>query len=263
MRVMILGANGFIGKRLCKLLKNHEIIPIVRDGKYDLLSFAEVSAMLQFHTPDVIVNAAFDKNVGAASILNNVQVFMNFYNNNIYFDRYINIGSGAEFDKSKSITNAYESELKWCFPLDSYGFVKNQIARICSEKENFYTLRLFGCFGWGESPSRLFPTLTDGLDITIRDCWFDYISIQDFAKIVDHYTVASRHKLYRDVNCVYADMYKLSEVANMFANVHKIDDSGWKYTQGNHNYTGSGDRLESMNIKLDGLLQGIKDYYVN
>lgn len=259
MKIAILGANGFIGKYLCQYFdeRDYEVLPVTRQT-VNLEVYHEVNMWLEQHQPDVIVNCAISgggarvNDINYTDVQRDLTIFLNFYNNP-QVRKYINIGSGAEFDKRQLIANAAEEDILSARPLESYGFTKNTIARMCKGKPNFYTLRLFGCFDKSEPDIRLFKRFLANKKLSVQDKYFDYISASDFAKIVEHY--CKFNGLAKDVNCVYMQKYKLSELLYLLdptANI-VIDGHGLAYT-------GMGVKLADLGIELDGLEKGLRDY---
>jgi dTDP-4-dehydrorhamnose reductase len=263
MRIAILGANGFLGGYLLEhLVHNHYIIPVVRDT-LDLTDYHAVDKWLVDERPDVIINCAISgggravNDINYSDVQRDISIFLNFYNNPAV-KKYINIGSGAEFDKRVSVANAEEKDILNAKPLESYGFTKNTIARMVLGRQNFFTLRLFGCFDASEPDIRLFKKFKRDSKITIEDKYFDYISARDFAIVVEHYCVSDN--LYKDLNCVYSKKLMLSEQLQMFAE-HQVQDGliSVKSDSGLH-YTGDGTKLARLQLPLQGLEEGFKKY---
>ena len=262
MKIAILGANGFVGSNLVKFLsKQHEVVPITRKT-LDLLDPLRVKVYLQQEQFDIVVNAAaaMTDNNALSDTRNNLGIFMNFYNNNNLFKKFINLASGAEYDRTRDINNADESMIFERMPQDSYGFGQNIKSRLAAEKPGFYNLRIFNCFGKGESESRIFPVFLkkkSKFEVS-GDRYFDYFSIQDLCKVVDSFII-NDHVVY-DVNCVYLKKYKISEAVAMFADAREIKSNFTIASTSKNNYTGSGEKLHSLRIELNGLEQGFKDY---
>ena len=263
MRIAILGAGGYLGSYLTEhLIHNHYIIPVTRDT-LDLTDYKQVDDWLGKAAPDVIINCAVSgggKNVddiNYSDVQRDLSIFLNFYNNTAV-KKYINIGSGAEFDRRTNINNAEEWDIRSAHPLESYGFTKNTIARMILKRQNFFTLRLFGCFDSKEPNIRLFKKFKRDGKITIQDKFFDYISAEDFARIVEHYCTST--DLFKDLNCVYENKMLLSEQLKMFARHHVPNGLIDVKMERGLNYTGSGANLSKLKIPLKGLEQGIKDY---
>jgi nucleoside-diphosphate-sugar epimerase len=264
-KIAILGANGFLGKYLTKFLTaaGHTIIPVTRKT-LDLTNYWQVDEWLDLNTPDVIINCVTSGGGSRVNDINytNVQtdlgIFMSFFNN-ANCPRYINIGSGAEFDRRRSIDSCVEREILSSTPIDSYGYVKNVISRLCLPKDNFYTLRLFGCFDHTEPNIRVFKQLLQNKKLVFDEKYFDTISALDFALIVRYYCETDKI-VGKDVNCVYKEKIPLSELLRKFAQVHVPDAKIHVTDDCGLNYTGAGDLLHYLKIPLVGLDQGIKNY---
>ena len=271
MKIAILGANGFIGSYLCTYFwtKNYTVLPITRKT-LDLTKFVDVIAWIAKERPDVIINSAISgggltvNDVNYSDAHSNLSIFFNFFNSHLHF-RYINIGSGAEFDRTKSIDNVHEAHIKATNPKDSYGFSKNLISRSVLNKDNFYTLRLFGCFGSNEPDIRLFKKFLAGKITLLQDKYFDYFSLKDFANVVEYYCVSPELELIKDVNCVYKDKLRLSQILSRLSQIKKIDmpvkTDGKLY----NSYTGSCIEIEKLKKQkgfplLEGLDKGLENY---
>lgn len=270
MKIAVLGARGFIGSYLCTYLwtMNYEVLPVTRDT-INLLDYSEVDHWLSINDPDVVINAAIsgggltvnDQNYD--DLQNNLAIFFNFYNSFKSF-RYINIGSGAEFDKSKTIDKVYEPTVVYCRPKDTYGFSKNIISRCIIQKKNFITLRLFGCFGKREPEFRLFKKFLAGEIKSLQDRYFDYFSLEDFAKVVEYFCRTTEIS-FNDVNCVYSEKFKLSQILAKLKKYHNLDIPIYTDGQIHPNYTGSSICLDTLIKrpdfpKLEGLEQGLEKY---
>jgi len=256
MRVAVLGSNGFLGNYICQNLQ-HDVIPVNRSN-LDLSSFSAVEKWLIDVVPDVIVNCATSGGktklgeINYRDLQNNLTVFLNFYNNSHYIKKFINIGSGAEFGIENNINSACEEDILNVVPADSYGYSKNLVARMVLEKDNFYTLRLFGCFDRTEPDFRLFKKFLDSNNFSLTDRQFDYISASDFLRILDYYIV--NRVAIKDINCVYSNKIYLSSILDKFNKEYKTESVS------PNNYTGNGDNLKLLGISLEGLDAGIKKY---
>jgi GDP-L-fucose synthase len=256
MKIAVLGANGFIGQVICKHFESrgYEVHALTRSN-IDLTDFTAVSNWLKTVQPDSVVNCATAMNTDVydnvyKDIRNNVSIFLNFYNNSKYFNKFINVGSGAEFDRTKNIESALETDIMLSMPNDSYGFSKNIISRAVLEHDKFYTLRLFGCFHRSEPNFRLFKRVANGEAVSIIDKQFDYFSAQDFCTVLEHYV--NNQAEHKDINCVYKEKLYLSQVLSKLRPVAIIGQDAL-------NYTGNGDRLASLNLPLLGLEESIKE----
>jgi nucleoside-diphosphate-sugar epimerase len=263
MKIAVLGAKGYLGSYLVKrLAPNHTVIPVIR-ATLDLTDYGQVNEWLNKNSPDVVINCAVSgggKNVNDinySDVQRDLTIFLNFYNNTAV-KKYINIGSGAEFDRRTNIDQADEYSTLQSTPLESYGFTKNTIARMILKRSNFFTLRLFGCFDSSEPDIRLFRKFKQEGAITIQDKYFDFISADDFATVAEHYCTSI--DLFKDLNCVYERKLLLSEQLKMFAKHHVPNGLIDVRMARGLNYTGDGLKLARLRIPLKGLEQGIKDY---
>ena len=263
-RIAILGANGFLGKYLFNFLTSagHTILPVTRKT-LDLTNYWQVAEWLDFNNLDVVINCVTSggsrvNDINYTNVQTDLGIFLNFFNNP-KCPRYINIGSGAEFDRRRSMDSCLESEILSNTPIDSYGYAKNVISRLCLPKDNFYTLRLFGCFDNTELDIRVFKKLLQNKKLTFDEKYFDTISALDFALIVKYYCETDKI-VGKDVNCVYREKILLSELLRKFAQVHVPDAKIHVSNDRGLNYTGAGNLLQYLKIPLVGLDQGIKNY---
>lgn len=261
MNVCILGANGYLGSYLTNNLVDYNIIPVTRDT-HDIFSYSKVKDFLKTNKIDVIINCAFHGgSVKDTDIKINLETFLNFYNNSYLFDHYINIGSGAELfgtdkpRKEEHLTNFCD------LYGDDYAFTKNIISRMCLEKDNFTTLRLFGCFDRTEPDYRLFKKLLNKEVHWLDNILFDYISAKDFTSIVKLY-IENKNKYFKDLNCVYNSKYNLQNIVEYFFKVNNIKKYNFRVcnNKSSFNYIGDGSKLHSLPIELEGLWEGLKNY---
>ena len=259
MKVAVLGSSGFLGSYISHNLKECVVYPVTRQT-LDLTNSDQVRQWLKDRRPDVIVNCATAGgktkmgDVNLAELQNNLSVFLSFYNNSDLVPKFINVGSGSEFDVSKNIELAEESDIVNVVPAETYGYSKNIISRLVLEKENFYTLRLFGCFDRSEPEFRLFKKVIRSEVTAISDRYFDYFSANDFVKVLGYYI--NNQDLPKDINCVYQNKYLLSQILDKLKKEVQVKDIN------PNNYTGNGEKLAALEIKLDGLDKGILDYIV-
>ena len=263
MKIAIVGSNGFVGSSLVSFLSTKFDVSPVTSRSINLLDNQQTRDFLKTNKFDVIINAAarMSDPVLINDTHNNLGLFMNLYNNRNWFGKMINLGSGAEFDRALDINNIDEEEIYNRMPKDSYGFGQNIKSRLCYDTDNFYTLRIFNCFGSGELTTRVFPrflSCTDSFTIT-HDRYFDFFSIQDLCAVVEHVATAS-DIAFKDINCVYQNKLLISQTIEKFANIHNQTTPIQVVSVGDKNYTGNGDKLAKLNIKLSGLENGFKNY---
>lgn len=265
-RIAILGAGGFIGGYLSrKLSQSFEVIPVTRKD-IDLTNYTQVTSWLEKYRPNVIINCATSTSNDRAEdrcyedIQNNLSVFLNFYNNSRYFDRFINMASGSEFGRGISLDSVPEEYILKVNPKDSYGYSKNIISRLVLDKDKFYNLRLFSCFGVKELPRRLFSRFSKQESIDIIDRQVDYFGLQDLLQVVNYYL--NIHNLPpKDINCVYKDKHTVQELLEIFRKAHGVSTRIYIQENSNLNYTGNSEKLYSLNLPLIGIERSIEQYF--
>jgi len=258
MRIIIIGAGGFIGSYLTKeLTSEHQVLPIYKD-QVDLFDNETVKNLLTAVQADVVINClTFGgkenlQNKDAYDVARNLSLFYNFHSNSNLFKNYINIASGIE---GTDANNAYTFSKKAI-----YSFVK--------EDPKYINLRLFGCFGNTENETRLlkrFLASTETFKI-IDDRKFDYISIQDFYNIIK-FTLSNLGtitSLYNTIDCVYSEKIKLSQFLDYFCDINNLEKNFIVESIGNNDYTGNSTALDNLKkhhaLRLYGLAHGLKVY---
>lgn len=198
-RILILGANGFVGKNLKEYLSqftNEYILQTPSRKELNLLNEKDVKNYLSKNYFDVIVNAAVCNPIRGNSIDNQTELEQDlrmYYVLKKYSDLYgkmLYFGSGAEFDKSENIVSVTENDFNNNIPSTQYGLAKYIIGKDIESSKNIYNLRIFGLFGKYENWRTTFISgacckALKGLPITIRqNVYFDYMYIDDFCKII-------------------------------------------------------------------------------
>lgn len=257
--LVIIGGNGFIGsyiKTYQPLIKKFKIIPVVR-GSLDLLNTQEVHNFIKSIEPYAIINAFSSggkersKETSFDIVNENLIMFDNIRRCRHLFKKYINIGSGAEYDFSKH-PEPNEDDIFTSLPKTSYGASKNIISRLCLSEENFYTLRLFGCFGVREPGFRLFSKfMTASDEFVIDDKYFDNISINNFLSILNY--ILSNDPHHKDINCVNAKKLLVSEQLQLLSEV--TGHSRPLVIKRGIDYIGSPTRLMSLGLPLSNSLE--------
>ena len=258
MKVMIIGAGGFIGSYLAgKMQEKHIIIPVYKHHA-DLLDSKTVTNILTAVKPEVVINCL---TVGGKDNINsddtsivsdNMTMFYNFYKNSNLFSKYINIGSGIELTESKT----------------GYATSKKAISAIIKDDSKFINLRLWGCFGPNEPDIILLKRfmVSDGVFELENDRLFDYISIQDFGNIVSFVLNCIQHNndLLSTYNCTYKDKYMLSDFLKYFCDINNIRKEIVVKSKGSENYINRNDDLSRFQypsgLRLYGLAHGLKAY---
>lgn len=254
MKIVIVGASGFIGYYLTNLLKKeHDIIPVYKDT-VDVFNQNDVRLFLEHHTPDMVINClSFGGNDingrSSEDVGKNFSSFYSFYSNSKLFKYYINFSSGIETTDSDS----------------AYAFSKKIISRM-ARNPNWFNLQIFGCFGKHEKSTRLLKQYLNSSDTfeIQNDRLFDYISIQDLGKIVKSVlsatAVNSTLLIPRHIVCTYETKMLISEFLEMFCDINKIEKNYVIASTSDKAYTGFSNLRDIEGLHLYGLGHGLQEY---
>lgn len=197
-KILITGASGFIGKNLKEAFSSGYNLLRPSHKKLDLLDTKKVYQYLVANKPDCIIHTSFigvSRNFKTKGniIYPNLRMFLNLLKGEKFFKKMILLGSGAEYDKSRSLIKVKEKEFGQSIPQDQYGFSKYLCSLLIENKPKIINLRLFGIFGKGEDYKTRFISNTIckmlfGLPITIKkNVFFDYLYVDDLVKIIDYF----------------------------------------------------------------------------
>ena len=269
MNVVITGGNGFIARNVYKKIKDNHNVILTDRQTLNVLNKDQVDKFFDDHKIDIVIHTAVSggsrtKQDDVHALINNLVMFDNLAQNKHKFGHLIHFGSGAEFDRRTNISLAKEDD-ESC-PADYYGLSKKVIKREIDQIENFYNLRIFGCFGVDETDTRFIKSairsVKEDKSIQIhQNRYMDFIYVEDLCKVVQYYIENILKKdLAKDVNLCYSDTKSLLDIANKINqfmgkpcdNV-KVEESGF-----NTEYTGNGDTLKSLGLSLLGLDEGLK-----
>ena len=206
MKVCVLGSGGFIGKNI--------LSGTDWDGatKYDLdlLNQGEVEEYFKKHKYDVVIHCA-------ASIDQSSQ--NTTYKNILMFENVVRVFKG------KLLYFSSGAALRGDPPKDPYGLSKWIIDQRIKTLPSVYSLRVWGCYGHGELPTRFSAVCRrDGRVVIDKDRYFDYVSIKTVKEIVQQY-VTSKKKLVKYCDLVYKKKMLLSEWAQFFGATYEIRDT--------------------------------------
>jgi nucleoside-diphosphate-sugar epimerase len=275
-RVLITGGKGYIARNLVPLFEagGYEVDAPSRT-ELDLLDSVDKTVeYLTKSSPSVIIHAAAkggrrtQKDTWEDVYVPNIRMFERLYLANMRPDKprakVIIIGSGAEFDRRYPIQNSYEGKLFNEWPIDPYGLSKNIIARrALTDFQDMYVLRLFGCFNWDDDPTRFIKAgilnLKRGLAVEVhQNKEMDYFYLDDIYTVIDF--IIQNEYAARNINLVYPEKLRLLDIASLihkhvgkFDPIIKLNDNEWADP-----YTGNGNILAKMPVKLIGLEEGIR-----
>lgn len=271
MNVLVTGANGFIGSNIVTKLRNNSKFTVFCGTRttINLLSTHDVQKYIEDNKIDSIIHCAIEggsrlKKDDGETFYRNILMYENLIKSN--YKLFINLASGAEFDRINDINNMSEADIFVNVPKDYYGLSKNIISKSLTQFTFGHNLRIFGCFYHNELDTRFIKNniknYINKKPITIhQDKYMDYIYLDDLYTTIEYY-LNNPPNVSTDINMSYSNKYKLSDIANIINNLddYKVDINVEEKQLG-LSYTGSSKLLSSLNLNLKGLELGIKEIY--
>jgi len=212
-RILITGANGFVGRQITRFLDVNGInlIPVVREGKeHEVLKltnvekiitskdiFAEDDEWWEEHCKDVdiVIHAAWyvearkyhDSSKNIDCLIGSLKLARGAAKAGV--SRFIGLGTCAEYDQSQGVLTI-ETPLK---PLTIYGATKASLFKALShwlpkQGVNFAWIRLFYLYGEGEDKRRLLPYVRsqilrgENVELTSGKQVRDYMDVVEVGK---------------------------------------------------------------------------------
>ena len=211
MKVCVLGAGGFIGKNL---VRDMSWVGVIRND-LDLENQDAVERYFTQNKFDVVIHCGVVggsrlKKDGGDVLWKNILMFENVVR--VFKGKLIYFSSGAA--------------LRGDPPTDPYGLSKWLIDKRIETIPNAYSLRIWGCYGPGELPTRFSAVCKrEGHVIIEKDRYFDFVSISKVREVVQEY-VTSKKKLVKYCDLVTNEKpMLLSEWADFFGATWEVLDT--------------------------------------
>jgi UDP-glucose 4-epimerase len=187
-KLLITGTNGFIGRNLKERFQGRHELHCPLRGELDLRDAEAVREYLAGRGFDAVIHCA----VNVLSSEDTLKMHFSLERCSDAYGKLLSVGSAAEYDLRHYVPMMTEDYFGEHLPADVYGFAKHVIAKdIECRPRNLYNLRVFGIYGKHENHRRRFISnnicraLCDR-DLSIqRNMYFDYLYIDDFARIVE------------------------------------------------------------------------------
>ena len=250
MKILITGANGYIGKSLHSALKNKYNVTAINRNSFDL---TDATAMYKFFQSkpnfDLVLHCAAstnskDTNWDIADA--NLTMYYNLYQFKQHYSKLIHFGSGAETH----------------FPDTPYGYSKKVIAKSILHQDNFHNIKIFGLFDENELDTRFIKAslkryiAKEPIQIH-QDKVMDFFYMQDLVNVLEYYM--SEENPPKEFDCAYNDFYSLKNIADIINNLgeYKVEINIGK--EGKAMYKSNYRSI--LPIDLIGLEEGIKQVY--
>jgi GDP-L-fucose synthase len=249
-RILITGANGYVGKSLYNAFKDkYEVSKLTRDV-CDLTNLESVDQYFKDKYFDIVLHCAVEggsrlKKDTNDVLDNNLKMYYNLVHNENYFKKLIHFGSGAELTAQDT----------------PYGLSKHNIRQSILEKDNFHNVRIYGVFDENELDTRFIKAnikrYINKQPIEIhQDKFMDFFYMKDLVTLVEFCIL---NEISKEINCSYKDVYTLRYIANL---INDLDEYKVEITQDKKGF-GSGycGIHHILPTPYVGLKQGIKEVY--
>lgn len=207
MKILITGANGYIGKSLTDYLKQSNEVYTITRNDFDLRD--QQSTIDYFHDKffDVVIHCAVVggnrlKPEDQSIIDSNLMMYYNLLNSKNHFKKLIHFGSGAEFHRLYT----------------PYGLSKKVISESIDGQDNFHNLIIYGLFDELELDRRFIKSnikrYINKEPMQIDDNnKMDFFYMQDLIKVVN-YCIENKNAP-KHINCVYPENLTLKDIADI------------------------------------------------
>jgi GDP-L-fucose synthase len=249
MRILITGANGYIGKTLYNSLNTkYDVVPLSRK-ELDVTNLKQVKDYLKNKYFDVVIHCAVEGGLRLepenSSILDsNLKMYYNLLECKNHFNKFFYFGSGAEKQDT------------------FYGLSKKVLNQSIQGKDNFHNIRIFAVFNENELESKFVKTNIRNY-ITRKDIgifqnkYMDFFYMDDLITLMDYCVVTDN--LPKEINCSYNYSPTLYDVVQIINNLSdykvNINIEEWGMAP---LFNGS---FTDLGLNYIGLEQGIKNVY--
>jgi GDP-L-fucose synthase len=253
MRILITGANGYIGKSLYNALKDKYDVTAITRNSFDLIDSIAMSKFFESrYSFDIVLHCAVagasnPKNTNWDIADSNLIMYYNLLKFKQYYNKLIHFGSGAE---------TY-------LPSTPYGYSKKVIAKSILNQDNFYNIKIFGVFDENELDTRFIKAnikrYINKEAIQIHEVKFmDFFYMQDLVKVIDYYINELNPP--KEFDCVYSEnSYTLFGLACL---INKLDNYEVEVVYGDKIGDDYLSKYRTTSpIELIGLEEGIKRVY--
>ena len=272
-KILLTGGSGFIGKNILQsYLSVKYQLHVPSRSELDLLNDESVGNFFKKNKFDAVIHSACKpghRNAGDVGGLffANSRMFFNLAKYSDFFEKLIDIGSGAIYDSRCYVPKMTEEYFDTSIPADEHGFCKYVIGKHIENSTNIVDLRVFGIFGKYEDYAIRFisnaicTTIFD-LPITIKqNRKFDYIHIDDLMPVLEFFI--EKKSQFNSYNITPDNSIQLLEIAQIINSISQknlpinvaLEGFGFEYS-------GDNSRLKKeTNLKFKKIEDSIFDLY--
>lgn len=249
MKILITGANGYVGNKFHQYFKDKYDVTVITKDKVDLINLEEVKEFFKEKYFDVVIHCAIvgggRLDVDDSKVLdNNLKMFYNLVECESSFGKLLHFGSGAEKQDT------------------FYGLSKKVINESIKNKDKFYNIRILAVFDENELEYKFVKSSIKNYinkkSINIfQNKYMDFFHMSDLITLIEHYV--NNNDLPKVIDCCYnysVTLYDVAKIINSL-NDYKVDIEikNWNMAPPfNGEFTDLG-------LKFIGLEQGIKNVY--
>lgn len=248
MKILITGANGYIGKTLNNAFKDKHDVTLLTRQVVDLYNSNQVKEFFEEKYFDVVLHCAI-KGGGRLDIDDsntldtNLKIYYNLVECDSHFGKLIHFGSGAEKQNT------------------FYGLSKKVINESIKNKDKFYNVRILNVFDENELDYKFIKSnikkYLNKQDIEIfQNKHMDFFYMPDFIKLINY---CINNEIPKVIDCCYKNSPTLYDVAQIINNLesHKVNIKikEWNLAP---DFTGE---FTNLGLEYIGLEQGIKEVY--
>jgi len=242
--ILITGGRGFIGKNLIEFFRDRYNIIAPSRQEVDFTNEESVDKFFKENKVDYVVHLAAKgarRNDNYINILpDNLAMYLNLSRNKRYYKRMIVMGSGAEYDKRRSIYKMKEDETQMTD--DHYGRSKYYIGQYVKDQDDkIVLLRGFGIYGkYEESDIRfisntILGALKGKIVVNNPKAKFDYLWVVDLCRLIEFFMLDKnlKYNIYNVGSGKDIELLALAKLIQQIVNPKAklvVDDKG----DGNH-----------------------------
>jgi dTDP-4-dehydrorhamnose reductase len=248
MKILITGANGYVGKTFFHSFKDEYDVTTLTREKANLVNSIEVKKFFEDKYFDVVIHCAITGggriDIDDSNILdNNLKMYYNLLECESSFGKLIHFGSGGEKQNT------------------FYGLSKKVINESIKNKDKFYNVRILNVFDENELDYKFIKTNINNYinkkDIEIfQNKYMDFFYMPDFIDLVKY---CINNNIPKVIDCCYnysPTLYDVAQIINNLSN-HKVNIKikDWEMAP-----PFNGEFID-LGLNYIGLEQGIKNVY--